>query len=78
MLTAAAEAIPILCTNVGSLAEYIDDGCGWVVPNDIKPFAKTYKKSSMERLKILWHRWARNSSNMLIRDMIGIRLWMRL
>lgn len=44
MLTAAAEAIPILCTNVGSLAEYIDDGCGWVVPNDDKAICENLQK----------------------------------
>ena len=48
--------------------------------NDIQHPAirNAMKMLDMERLKILWHRWARNSSNMLIRDMIGIRLWMRL
>ena len=44
MLTAAAEAIPVLCTNVGSLAEYIDDGCGWVIPNDDKAICENLQK----------------------------------
>lgn len=43
MLTAAAEAIPVLCTNVGSLAEYIDEGSGWVVPNNDKAICETLK-----------------------------------
>ena len=44
MLTAAAEAIPVLCTNVGSLAEYIDDSCGWVIPNDDKAICESLQK----------------------------------
>ena len=44
MLTAAAEAIPVLCTNVGSLAEYIDDGCVWVIPNDDKSICENLQK----------------------------------
>lgn len=34
MLTAAAFSKPVLCTNVGSLSEYMDEDCGWLVEND--------------------------------------------
>lgn len=34
MLTAAAASKPVLCTDVGSLSEYMDSDCGWLVEND--------------------------------------------
>ena len=51
MLTAAAGAIPVLCTNVGSLAEYIDKGCGWVVPNDDKAICENLQRILQEESK---------------------------
>ncbi len=51
MLTAAAEAIPVLCTNVGSLAEYIDKDSGWVVPNDDKTIRKALQNIIEEETK---------------------------
>lgn len=33
MFTAAAAAVPVLCTDVGSLSEYMTNECGWIVDN---------------------------------------------